>query len=284
MATKRGSCLCGGVTWEAEGPFELMGHCHCSRCRKTHGTAFSTSMVAPAAGFRFRSGQDAIVTNESAGGRSFCGRCGATTPAATRDGRMFVHAGSLDDDPGVRPLAHIFVGSKAPWYEFPPADALPRFDAWPPGFDYPVLPEPPLEPTRPGVVRGSCLCSGVAFEMTGPPTTVRYCHCSRCRKARAAAHATNLVAPMEAVRFVRGEERVRIFKLPEARFFSQAFCADCGGKLPRLDPGRGIAIVPLGALDDDPGIRAACQIFVADRAPWVVVDERIPAYEQAAPA
>src|SRR5690606_13157144 len=146
---------------------------------------------------------------------------------------------------------------KAPWYEI--FDALPRFDAWPPGYDFPVLPDPPREPATPGVVRGSCLCGGVAFEMQGEPITARYCHCGRCRRARAAAHAANLVAPIASVRFVRGEERVRIFKLPEARFFSQAFCADCGGKLPRLDPGRGIAIVPLGALDDDPGIRAACQ-------------------------
>jgi hypothetical protein len=261
-----------------------MSHCHCSRCRKAHGAAFATYLMAPAEGFRIERGKEQIHPYESTPGfhRPSCERCGSVVPdGVAHDGKVSFPAGPLDDDPGVRPLAHIFVGSQAPWYEIP--DTLPRFDAWPPGFDFPVLPDRPREPAPPGVVRGSCLCGGVAFVVEGPPTTARYCHCLRCRKARAAAHATNLVAPIEAVRFVRGEERVRTFKLPAARFFSQSFCADCRGKLPRLDPGRGIGVVPMGALDDDPGIRAACQIFAADRAPWAVLDPRIPAHDQAAP-
>jgi hypothetical protein len=284
MATVHGSCLCGDVTWEADGPFELMSHCHCSRCRKAHGTAFSTALLAPEAGFRSTGGRERVVAFGADGAfpRPFCGRCGSSVPAAASDGHVALHAGSLDEDPGVRPLAHIFVGSKAPWYEL--FDALPRFDAWPPGFDFPALPDPPREPAPPGTVRGSCLCGEVAFVVEGPATTARYCHCRRCRKARAAAHATNLVAPIAATRFVRGAERVRMFKLPEARFFAQSFCVDCGGKLPRLDPGRAIAVVPLGALDDDPGLRAACQIFAAWKAPWIELDPKIPAYDEAAPA
>ena len=47
----RGSCLCGGVAWEADGPFDLMSHCHCSICRKAHGAAFATYVAVPAAGF-----------------------------------------------------------------------------------------------------------------------------------------------------------------------------------------------------------------------------------------
>jgi len=43
----RASCLCGDVVWELDGPFELMSHCHCSRCRKAHGAAFATYVAAP---------------------------------------------------------------------------------------------------------------------------------------------------------------------------------------------------------------------------------------------
>jgi hypothetical protein len=35
--------------------------------------------------------------------------------------------GTLDDDPGVRPSLHLFVGSKAPWHDI--ADALPQHAA-----------------------------------------------------------------------------------------------------------------------------------------------------------
>jgi hypothetical protein len=38
--------------------------------------------------------------------------------------------GTLDDDPGLLPSCHVFVRSKAPWYEI--KDELPQFDAFPP--------------------------------------------------------------------------------------------------------------------------------------------------------
>jgi hypothetical protein len=56
--------------------------------------------------------------------RPFCRRCGSNVPSDHIPGFVIVPLGNLDDDPGVRPLAHIFVGSKAPWYEI--ADALPQ--------------------------------------------------------------------------------------------------------------------------------------------------------------
>lgn len=280
----QGSCLCGEVAWEAEGPFELMSHCHCGRCRKMTGSAFSTALAAPEGRFRLTRGADRIASFDARGGlaRPFCGQCGASVPGAASEGRIFLQAGSLDGDPGARPLAHIFVGSKAPWYEI--FDGARRFDAWPPGFDLPVLPDPQHPAAAPGVVRGSCLCGHVAFAVEGPPVTARYCHCSRCRKARAAAHAANLVAPLASVHFGAGEAGLRVYRLPGARYFAQAFCAECGGKLPRLDAERGIAIVPMGALDDDPPIRAVCQIFAASKAPWIELDPSIPAYDEAAPA
>jgi hypothetical protein len=43
---------------------------------------------------------------------------------------VVVPAGSLDTDPGVRPTAHIYVGSKANWFEI--TDALPQHEAAPP--------------------------------------------------------------------------------------------------------------------------------------------------------
>jgi hypothetical protein len=43
-----------------------------------------------------------------------------------------IPAGLLDDDPVVRPTLHVFVGSKAPWWEI--ADGLPQHEKWLPGF------------------------------------------------------------------------------------------------------------------------------------------------------
>ena len=126
----RASCLCGHVTWEFDGPFEYASHCHCSRCRKAHGAAFATYVAGPASGFRLR-GVERIVGWDAGAGfvRCFCGTCGSVVPGDAQDGLVFAPVGSFLDDPGARPLAHIFVASKAPWYAI--SDRLPQFDTYP---------------------------------------------------------------------------------------------------------------------------------------------------------
>ena len=174
----------------------------------------------------------------------------------------------------------MFVGSKAPWFEI--RDELPRFDAFPTGIDAQVVPDraPDGPPGRP---RGSCLCNGVAFVIDGPPKQARNCYCSRCRKARAASHASNLFVDLDGLRLTRGEDLLVTYGVPGARYFSQAFCLRCGSKLPRLDPERRLAIVPMGSLDDDPGMRPQAHIFVASKAPWVEITDELPRYEGAPP-
>jgi hypothetical protein len=48
--------------------------------------------------------------------------------------------GILDDDPGGRPICHVFTGSKAPWFEI--TDALPQYEAFPTGSVPPSVPAP----------------------------------------------------------------------------------------------------------------------------------------------
>jgi len=130
----RGSCLCGGIGFEAMS-IPLLTHCHCSMCRKAHGSAFGSFASVRTKDFRFVRGEELVQYYESSKGnrRAFCRVCGSNAPVRAPDGETFiVPAGLLDDDPGVRPALHMFVGSKAPWHEID--DRLPRFDAFVPGF------------------------------------------------------------------------------------------------------------------------------------------------------
>src|ERR1051325_11307197 len=124
-----GRCLCGSVHWEIEGPFRHMSHCHCSRCRKTHGAPFATWVGGLLGAYRL-SGEENLGKWESTPGffTCFCGKCGAVVPNVPFGKLMFVPAGNFDDDPGARPEMHIFVGSKAPWFEI--SDGLPQFEAY----------------------------------------------------------------------------------------------------------------------------------------------------------
>ena len=129
-----GSCLCGGVRFqvsEIPGPFEF---CHCSRCRKTSGSAFAAGIYVAREAFALVDGIDLIQVYEAPvqasppGYRScFCCRCGSRVPDVTSESPMIeLPAGSLDDDPGIRPDKHIYVDAKAPWFSI--SDALPQLD------------------------------------------------------------------------------------------------------------------------------------------------------------
>ena len=115
-----GSCLCRNVRYESGLPTKPMGHCHCETCRKTHASAFSTTVRVARASFRWVAGEDEISFFESSPGkrRFFCSRCGSHLVAAwDHEDEMILRAGSIDGDPGVRPVVHIWTSEKAPWYE-----------------------------------------------------------------------------------------------------------------------------------------------------------------------
>lgn len=131
----RGSCLCGGVQFEAD-EIPLMTNCHCSMCRKAGGGAFGSFAHARPEQFRYLNGRDLISCYESSPGnhRGFCRVCGSIVPVLREDRpSVVIPAGTLDDDPGVRPALHIFTGSKAPWWEI--RDELPQFEEFTPGYD-----------------------------------------------------------------------------------------------------------------------------------------------------
>jgi hypothetical protein len=133
MPVVRGSCLCGGVKYEITGPLMRSGHCHCSNCRKAHGAAFRSRARVRLEDFRWVQGEELVKYFESSPGfhRGFCGVCGS--PIVNRPERtpeLGIALGGLDDDPGVRPERHFFVGSKAPWFEI--TDDLPQHAELPP--------------------------------------------------------------------------------------------------------------------------------------------------------
>jgi hypothetical protein len=128
----RGSCLCGGVRFEVTAAFLRAGHWHSSRCRKHSGTFGETQGRVPRAGFRLVAGEALLRVYRPAPGAAakvFCSVCGSSLFGGEwPDGdEVSVRLGALDDDPGIRPGYHTFVGSKAPW-ETLPDDGLPRFD------------------------------------------------------------------------------------------------------------------------------------------------------------
>lgn len=130
-----GSCLCGGIRYQAEGPLKQMVRCHCADCRKASGAEFATNGSVGASSFSLLQGDELLREYESSPGvfRVFCARCGS--PLYKRDVRkpdsVRLRLGCLDSELTQQPRAHIFVRSRPGWSEI--CDALPQFETEPPG-------------------------------------------------------------------------------------------------------------------------------------------------------
>lgn len=124
-----GQCLCGVVQYEFDTLFPLMGHCHCSMCRKFHGAAFATLGAVPKAEFHWTQGERELqsYTADNQTIRRFCRHCGSSMSfEAPSDASLIeISLGTLDTPIPHQPDVHIFTKFKADWY--PIEDRLPQF-------------------------------------------------------------------------------------------------------------------------------------------------------------
>lgn len=129
----KGSCLCQSVKIEISGDFVIMSNCHCSKCRKFTGSAFGTIALCKKRDFRLISGKEFINSYNMSDNyaKTFCKCCGSPLPTVGHDafrGLVAIPAGILDDDPHINPSKHLFVSSKAPWFEI--NDSIEKNSEW----------------------------------------------------------------------------------------------------------------------------------------------------------
>ena len=125
-----GACECQAVRYRVADEFGYAINCHCSRCRAGTGSAFKAFGGIEREKLEVTEGRDnLLVWGDEDGNHTRCAVCGSLLYSVVRDGK-YVHValGSLVDPPSVRPAMHIFVGSKAPWFEI--TDDLPQFDEY----------------------------------------------------------------------------------------------------------------------------------------------------------
>lgn len=125
--TLSGSCFCGAVRYKVADAFTYALNCHCSQCRRTTGSAFKPFAGIESRKLKLTKGKDdLLIVGEETGHDAHCKRCGSLLYSIVRDGAYaHVTLGTLIDAPSIRPSAHIFVGSKALWFQI--TDKLPQF-------------------------------------------------------------------------------------------------------------------------------------------------------------
>lgn len=134
MEKLTGRCLCGAIAYEVQGGIGTIVNCHCSKCRRWHGAAFRTRAAVKSQNFKWVCGQEYLSKYESSAPtiKTFCSICGSSLISLIKNNPDYIALpiGGLEQDPKKGPEMHIFVGSKAPWYEI--CDDLPQYDEWPP--------------------------------------------------------------------------------------------------------------------------------------------------------
>lgn len=129
-----GRCLCEAISYEITGELGSIYHCHCSKCRRWQGAAFRTRAAVPVKNFKWITGEHLLskYPYSDRGFKTFCSICGSCLITEFKNSDFIgLPLGGIEQDPGNRPLGHIFVESKAPWYEI--TDHLPQYPEWPPG-------------------------------------------------------------------------------------------------------------------------------------------------------
>ena len=128
--------------------------------------------------------------------------------------------------------------------------------------------------------RGSCLCGSVQYEISGEPKKFYHCHCRRCRKASGTGHASNLLIKPGAIKWIRGEELIKSYKVPEAKRFTNCFCSVCGGRVPRYVKETDMIVIPAGSLDSEPAFQPQAHIFWDSRASWSCGGDDLPVHSE----
>jgi hypothetical protein len=125
-----GGCLCGAVRYEILGDLRGIVNCHCSKCRRFHGSigAYTSikfenlSLVQQQSLKWFKSETDETPNVH----RGFCSECGSSLFWHPRGQKYIaVAAGSLDDTTNLETIGHVWTSQKSGYFKI--MDDLPQF-------------------------------------------------------------------------------------------------------------------------------------------------------------
>lgn len=133
------------------------------------------------------------------------------------------------------------------------------------------------------MLKGSCLCGAVRYEVRGPVSHVTHCHCAMCRKAHGAAFGS--YGRVERTDFAVLSGAADIASYRSSAQVQRTFCKRCGSTLQFISDKRPDTLsIALGTLDDDPGVRSSSHIFVASKAPWYRIADDLPQHPERPPS
>jgi hypothetical protein len=128
------------------------------------------------------------------------------------------------------------------------------------------------------MIKGSCICGKIEYELSEQGQLMNNCHCSQCRKASGAAFGSFLHISKDYFKWLKGEEFIQVYK-PSSEI-NRSFCKICGYCIPSIFEEYNNVVVPAGTLDDDPNLKPIVNIYIGSKASWYTITDNLPAYEE----
>ncbi len=127
------------------------------------------------------------------------------------------------------------------------------------------------------MIRGSCMCGTVVYEISGRIHSARYCHCSNCRKFSGTAYAAWGLVHTDELTILAGQRGVTKYASGGGL---RVFCTSCGSPLWYEPDGRPqFRGIPLGALDDGDVPKPEMHAWTRSKLPWASISDELPQHE-----
>lgn len=131
-------------------------------------------------------------------------------------------------------------------------------------------------PTNDVLVKGSCLCGQVSFELTERLRQVVYCHCQQCRKTSGHFVAATAVGAEHLV--MKNDAGLAWYRSSDDA--ERGFCKECGSSLFWRPKEGDYVSVWAGSLESPTGITGSKHIFVADAGDYYDLPDDLPKHDQ----
>lgn len=126
------------------------------------------------------------------------------------------------------------------------------------------------------IVKGSCECQGVVFELTGELRDVVFCHCSQCRKTSGHYWAATQVSKGN-LNLIKATSLSWYDSSDKAR---RGFCSVCGSSMFYERKGIDKISVSAGSLEIPTSLDRMRHIYVASKGDYYDISDDLPQFEE----
>lgn len=121
------------------------------------------------------------------------------------------------------------------------------------------------------MIKGSCCCGAIQFEISESPSMMGMCHCSRCRKVGASALA---FVKSETFKITTGRDNITTFKAEPPYKYDRCFCSLCGTALGEVLSGLEYFPINANCIDSEIELEIKFHEFVSEKPRWFKIGDQ----------